>query len=50
MKYDGSGKYLGADLHERDGVPHFRAYRDTAMAHAVPFTDWWAEFGERTDQ
>jgi hypothetical protein len=46
MAYDDTGKYLGADFHEASAAGKFRAYRDTALAHAVPFTDWWAEFGE----
>ncbi|MEW2517700.1 DUF6879 family protein [Actinacidiphila alni] len=43
MAYDGAGKYLGADVREDAG--EFRAYRDVALADAVPFTEWWAEFG-----
>jgi hypothetical protein len=46
MDYDGDGKYLGVDFHEGPAATKFRAHRDTAMAHAVPLPDWWAEFGE----
>ncbi|MEV7021735.1 DUF6879 family protein [Kitasatospora sp. NPDC093558] len=46
MKYDGNGKYLGADFLDSGRLAEFRAYRDTAMAHAVPFAEWWAQYGE----
>ncbi|GLW58598.1 DUF6879 family protein [Kitasatospora phosalacinea] len=46
MNYDDSGGYLGADFHGGDRVPEFAAHRDAALAHAVPFADWWAEYGE----
>ncbi|MFF2352521.1 DUF6879 family protein [Kitasatospora sp. NPDC058115] len=46
MNYDGNGKYLGADYPDAARLDEFRAYRDTAMAHSVPFTDWWAQYGE----
>ncbi|MER7707510.1 DUF6879 family protein [Kitasatospora sp. NPDC097605] len=45
MNYDGHGKYLGADFPDNSRLTEFRAYRDTAMAHAVPFTEWWAQYG-----
>ncbi|MEV6972001.1 DUF6879 family protein [Kitasatospora sp. NPDC093806] len=44
MNYDGDGTYLGTDFLTTDRLAEFKAYRDTAMAHAVPFPAWWAEY------
>lgn len=46
MSYDGEGKYLGVDFHGEDRMAEFQRYRDTAMAAAVPFPEWWAQYGE----
>ncbi len=47
MNYDGAGQYLGAEWYEDESkLAEFKGYRDTALARAVPFADWWAEFGE----
>ncbi len=47
MSYDSSGKYLGVEWYEdAERVAEFRQHRDTALAQAVPFTEWWAAFGE----
>lgn len=47
MAYDGAGKYLGSEfLSDEDRLAEFRHYRNTALAHAVPFTDWWAQHAE----
>ncbi|MFE9659717.1 DUF6879 family protein [Streptomyces sp. NPDC005955] len=46
MTYDGAGKYLGTDFLEQGELARFLAYRDTAMSQAVPFAEWWAEYGE----
>ncbi|WP_053681270.1 DUF6879 family protein [Streptomyces sp. WM4235] len=46
MNYDAEGKYLGADFLGEDQLSRFLAYRDTAMAQAVPFAEWWAKYGE----
>lgn len=46
MNYDGGGKYLGADFLGEDQLSKFLTYRDTAMAQAVPFAEWWAKYGE----
>ncbi|MFI1108680.1 DUF6879 family protein [Streptomyces physcomitrii] len=46
MNYDGKGKFLGADLLSEEKVSTFLAYRDKALAQAVPFAEWWAEYGE----
>ncbi|MEK2495304.1 DUF6879 family protein [Kitasatospora purpeofusca] len=44
-RYSSGGEYLGVDFPDGGRVPEFRAYRDTAMAHAVPFAEWWAKYG-----
>lgn len=47
MAYDGAGKYLGSEiLEEDDRMAEFLSFRDTALAHAMPFTEWWARHGE----
>ncbi|MFF2039503.1 DUF6879 family protein [Kitasatospora sp. NPDC058170] len=46
MNYDAHGKYLGADFVAPDRLPEFSQYRDIALAHAEPFTDWWAKHNE----
>ncbi|MEV1009166.1 DUF6879 family protein [Streptomyces sp. NPDC049881] len=46
MTYDGDGKYLGTEFPGEDQLSTFLGYRDTALAHAVPFPEWWAEHGE----
>ncbi|MFJ7155894.1 DUF6879 family protein [Streptomyces sp. NPDC101118] len=46
MSYDGAGKFLGAEFLGEERTSQFLAYRDTAMAHAVPFPEWWAKYGE----
>lgn len=46
MNYDGAGKYLGTDFLEDSRLPEFRDYRKTALAHAEPFPEWWAKYGE----
>ncbi|WP_327678086.1 DUF6879 family protein [Kitasatospora sp. NBC_00458] len=46
MKYDDAGGYLGSEFVDADRVAEFVTYRDTAMAHAEPFPDWWALHGE----
>ncbi|WP_125773036.1 DUF6879 family protein [Antribacter gilvus] len=45
FSYD-AGKFAGADVLQDDDGPEYARYRDTALAHAVPFADWWAEYGE----
>ncbi|MER6916152.1 DUF6879 family protein [Streptomyces sp. NPDC000594] len=45
MKYDDAGKYLGSDFLDEERLATFLAYRDTAMAQAVPFPEWWAQYG-----
>ncbi|MEV7519194.1 DUF6879 family protein [Streptomyces sp. NPDC091371] len=45
MSYDKAGKYLGSEFVDQDRVAEFTAYRDVAMAHAEPFSEWWAKYG-----
>ncbi|MCX5139964.1 DUF6879 family protein [Streptomyces sp. NBC_00338] len=46
MYYAPDGKFLRADVLPDDQAAEFIGYRDTALAHAVPFADWWATHGE----
>ncbi|MFF1698514.1 DUF6879 family protein [Streptomyces sp. NPDC058257] len=46
MRYDPDGRFLGADVLPDDQSAEFVSCRDTALAHAVPFADWWAKYGE----
>ncbi|MBD0707206.1 MULTISPECIES: DUF6879 family protein [unclassified Streptomyces] len=46
MEYDAEGAYLGAEFLGESHLARFLAYRDTAMARAVPFPEWWAAYGE----
>jgi hypothetical protein len=46
MNYDDAGKFLGAEVLPNDQGARFAEYRDTALAHAEPFADWWAKHGE----
>ncbi|MGW0393140.1 DUF6879 family protein [Streptomyces sp. NPDC003042] len=46
MSYDGEGKFLGINFPDVEELSKFLAYRDTAMAQAVPFSEWWAKYGE----
>ncbi|MGW9214341.1 DUF6879 family protein [Embleya sp. NPDC055664] len=46
MSYDGHGGFTGAEVLPEDPAQEFVEYRDTALAHAVPFVTWWAEHGE----
>ncbi|WP_326696262.1 hypothetical protein OG909_02320 [Streptomyces sp. NBC_01754] len=42
VRYSDDSKFLGADVLPDDQGERYAAYRDTALAHAVPFADWWA--------
>ncbi|MGW5334002.1 DUF6879 family protein [Streptomyces bauhiniae] len=44
MSYDGSGKYLGSEVHPVGRAEQFKRYRDSALAHAEPFAEWWAKY------
>ncbi|MFE3071815.1 DUF6879 family protein [Streptomyces sp. NPDC059247] len=46
MRYTEDGSYTGSEILPDDRSQEFRTYRDTALANAVPFTDWWAKHGE----
>ncbi|MFF4389428.1 DUF6879 family protein [Streptomyces sp. NPDC001552] len=46
MRYDDAGRFLGADVLPPDEGAAYVAYREAALAHAEPFTDWWAKYGE----
>jgi hypothetical protein len=41
MRYDDAGKFLGADV-EPDAAAWIKR-RDTALASAVPFREWWEQ-------
>ncbi|MEV8311658.1 DUF6879 family protein [Streptomyces flavidovirens] len=45
MNYDDAGKYLGSEVLGPERTADFTTYRDTALAHAEPFTEWWAKYG-----
>ncbi|MCB5166866.1 hypothetical protein LG634_18705 [Streptomyces bambusae] len=46
MSYSHDGEFLGVDVLPEERAGEFRAYRDTAMRYAEPFSDWWAKYGE----
>lgn len=46
MKYDESGTFLGPDFRPPETASEFVRHRDTALAHAEPFSSWWAKHGE----
>ncbi|MEW2067639.1 DUF6879 family protein [Streptomyces sp. NPDC007346] len=46
MYYTPDGEFVGADVLPDDRAAEYAAYRDTALAHAVPFADWWATYGD----
>ncbi|MFI8371172.1 DUF6879 family protein [Streptomyces sp. NPDC085466] len=46
MRYTGDGRFADAEaLPDADGST-YTACGNTALAHAVPFADWWAEHAE----
>ncbi|MFZ3493459.1 DUF6879 family protein [Streptomyces sp. 5.8] len=45
MSYDDHGAYQGAQVLPATEADRFVAYRELALAHAEPFTDWWAKYG-----
>ncbi|PJE95639.1 hypothetical protein CUT44_21970 [Streptomyces carminius] len=45
MNYDSAGKFLGSEVLPPERAAEFARYRDAALAHAEPFTAWWAEHG-----
>ncbi|MFE2291057.1 DUF6879 family protein [Streptomyces sp. NPDC059452] len=46
MRYTPDGEFAGADVLPDDRAEEYAAYRDTALAHAVPFAEWWATHGD----
>lgn len=46
MNYDASGKYLGTETLPQERASEFIEYRNIAMRHAVPFSEWWDKYGE----
>ncbi|KNE82141.1 MULTISPECIES: DUF6879 family protein [Streptomyces] len=42
MHYDEAGTFLGPEVVPEDRAPEFLRYRETALAHAEPFPDWWS--------
>ncbi|WP_371517813.1 DUF6879 family protein [Kitasatospora sp. NBC_01300] len=46
MSYDAHGAFLGVDFDASERVEEFVAWRDTALAHAEPFANWWARHGD----
>ncbi|ARF74528.1 hypothetical protein B7C62_21520 [Kitasatospora albolonga] len=46
MRYAPDGEFTGADVLPEGRADEYVGYRDTALAHAVPFTNWWAEHGK----
>lgn len=43
MRYDAEGHVLGGEPRPASEAPRYRRCRDVAMAHAVPFSKYWAE-------
>ncbi|MGI5259986.1 DUF6879 family protein [Streptomyces angustmyceticus] len=46
MHYDESGAIVDREVLSKEHAAKFIAYRDTALAHAEPFPQWWAKHGE----
>lgn len=46
MSYDSEGKFLGSEVLPPVRAAEFVKYRDTALAYAEPFIDWWERHGE----
>ncbi|GAA3395368.1 DUF6879 family protein [Streptomyces roseoviridis] len=46
MEYDEHGVFRGAKVLPASEAERFVGFRQTALAHAEPFTDWWAKHGE----
>ncbi|AXG78190.1 DUF6879 family protein [Streptomyces paludis] len=45
MNYDGTGKFLGPEILPPERAAEFTRFRDSALAQAEPFTEWWAKYG-----
>lgn len=46
MQYDEEGAFLGPDFVSTERAAEFIRHRDVALAHAEPFPDWWAKYGQ----
>jgi hypothetical protein len=45
MHYDPGGAFARSEELTGTHVGEFVGYRDTALAHAEPFDDWWTKYG-----
>lgn len=45
IEYDETGAFLGPDFLPEENAAEFIQYRDTGLAHAEPFSSWWAKHG-----
>jgi hypothetical protein len=45
MHYDETDAFTGSEILTDDRTAEFIGYRDTALAQAEPFADWWAKHG-----
>ncbi|MGH3737505.1 MAG: DUF6879 family protein [Micromonosporaceae bacterium] len=45
MDYNDKGEFLGAQREPESDADKWLSIRDTALAEAVPFAEWWAEHG-----
>ncbi|MFF3245492.1 DUF6879 family protein [Streptomyces sp. NPDC002870] len=46
LEYDETGAFLGAEVLDAGRASEFAEYREVALAHSEPFTDWWAKHGK----
>ncbi|NUL04028.1 hypothetical protein HRW07_12415 [Streptomyces lunaelactis] len=46
LEYDEAGAFLGAEVLDAGRASEFAEYREMALAHSEPFTDWWARHGK----
>jgi hypothetical protein len=46
MNYGQDGSFSGVDVIPEDHAVDFLSHRDTAMARAVPFLEWWAKYAD----
>jgi hypothetical protein len=46
MNYEPDGKYVGSETLPQGRTPEFIDFRDIAMVHAVPFSEWWEKYQE----
>ncbi|MFF4231085.1 DUF6879 family protein [Streptomyces sp. NPDC001820] len=46
LEYDETGAFLGAEVLDAGRASEFAEYREMALAHSEPFTDWWAKHGK----